>query len=405
MQPAGIVITALLGMLLLTSCEETPGDTIFDPNYQGNPDPVISSITPENGWLSGVSGVTITGENFSTVPSENLVYFGSARATVQSASQTSLEVVPPLVQGETLPVRVSVLGAERFSNTWDYQLTFVVNPVAGLSDTDDPFGVTTDGEGNIYFSNVASNTPTGIMKLSPDGTLTNHSPARSWRYQSIKYGPDGGIYMIRGGVVPFVYKVPPGGGQDATWATGLGRMNDIDFDENGYLWAAGANEGLAAPFLFRIAQDGSHERYPFDATVRAVRVYDGYVWVGASMGGEVGIWKFPINPDNSAGDPAMFYSFGMVDFQITALTFATSGAAIVGTNGDMPMIRVNPQGTGSEEIFPGVFPPRPFAFAYNELSDDFLVVFEAASVGGVDYDQILARVTLTEDLEPYNGPE
>jgi len=56
--------------------------------------PTITSISPRSGAIG--STVTITGTNFSATPSNNIVYFGSVRATVSSATTTQLRVTVPL---------------------------------------------------------------------------------------------------------------------------------------------------------------------------------------------------------------------------------------------------------------------------------------------------------------------
>jgi hypothetical protein len=56
--------------------------------------PVITAVSPLSGPLN--STVTITGSNFSSTPSANIVWFGSVPAPVTTASSTSLTVtVPP----------------------------------------------------------------------------------------------------------------------------------------------------------------------------------------------------------------------------------------------------------------------------------------------------------------------
>ncbi len=56
--------------------------------------PTIISFSPSSG-VTG-SSVTITGTNFNTTPSNNIVYFGATQATVTASSSTSLSVVVPL---------------------------------------------------------------------------------------------------------------------------------------------------------------------------------------------------------------------------------------------------------------------------------------------------------------------
>jgi len=52
--------------------------------------PIINSVNPRVGKIGDV--VTITGSNFSSTPSNNIVYFGAVKATVSAASTTSLTV-------------------------------------------------------------------------------------------------------------------------------------------------------------------------------------------------------------------------------------------------------------------------------------------------------------------------
>ncbi len=55
--------------------------------------PTISSFSPTSGLIG--TTVTITGTNFNTTASNNVVYFGAVKATVNSASSTSLNVTVP----------------------------------------------------------------------------------------------------------------------------------------------------------------------------------------------------------------------------------------------------------------------------------------------------------------------
>ncbi len=57
------------------------------------PPPTITSFSPSNGEVG--SSVTITGTGFSTTASNNVVYFGSVKATVTASSSTSITVTVP----------------------------------------------------------------------------------------------------------------------------------------------------------------------------------------------------------------------------------------------------------------------------------------------------------------------
>lgn len=67
--------------------------------------PVINSFSPASGAIG--STVTISGSNFSSTSSNNIVFFGGVRATVTNASPTSLSVAVPV--GATYqPITVTV---------------------------------------------------------------------------------------------------------------------------------------------------------------------------------------------------------------------------------------------------------------------------------------------------------
>ncbi|MEI6143270.1 MAG: FG-GAP-like repeat-containing protein [Mariniphaga sp.] len=72
------------------------------------PTPIISSISPTSGAVG--TTVTITGKNFSSAASENVVYFGDVKATVSSATSTSLTVTAPAGGGSVEIVSVTVAG-------------------------------------------------------------------------------------------------------------------------------------------------------------------------------------------------------------------------------------------------------------------------------------------------------
>jgi hypothetical protein len=56
--------------------------------------PIINSISPISGPIGSL--VTITGSNFNPIAANNVVYFGSVKATVTAASTTSLSVTVPV---------------------------------------------------------------------------------------------------------------------------------------------------------------------------------------------------------------------------------------------------------------------------------------------------------------------
>jgi len=74
--------------------------------------PVINSFSPLAGPVGGT--VIISGSNFSSIPAENIVYFGAVKATVTTAVTNSLSVTVP--GGSSYqPITVTVNGLTGFS--------------------------------------------------------------------------------------------------------------------------------------------------------------------------------------------------------------------------------------------------------------------------------------------------
>lgn len=67
--------------------------------------PAISSISPASGKVGDT--ITISGDDFDPTPGNNIVYFGTTRATVSTATTTSLDVVVP-DGGILAPISVQV---------------------------------------------------------------------------------------------------------------------------------------------------------------------------------------------------------------------------------------------------------------------------------------------------------
>ena len=100
--------------------------------------PVVSSFSPSEGAVG--TSVTITGENFSTTPSENEVEFGGVMAAAPtSASTTSLTILVPS-GARTGRIYVAVGGQTGTSST-----NFTVTGTTPVS----PFSVPLSSEGDV----------------------------------------------------------------------------------------------------------------------------------------------------------------------------------------------------------------------------------------------------------------
>ncbi|MEY2916896.1 MAG: hypothetical protein RIS73_610, partial [Bacteroidota bacterium] len=126
--------------------------------------PVITSFSPTSGPVGTV--VTITGNNFNTTPANNIVFFGSVKAIVNTASATALTVTAPA--GTTYqPITVTTGGLTGYSN-----VPFVVTFESGNLFTENSFGLPIHIPISLYPYDIA------IADLDDDGksdiTTTNY---------------------------------------------------------------------------------------------------------------------------------------------------------------------------------------------------------------------------------------
>ncbi len=147
--------------------------------------PTISSVSPLVGYPA--STVTITGTNFNTSPANNIVYFGATRATVNTASATSLSVTVPT--GATyMPVSVNntasaLTGYSQypFLPTYDnsgcipgtVNMDGKVDFITGTSPSGVAIGdLDGDGKADLAVANINSNTLSVFRNTSSSGAIT-----------------------------------------------------------------------------------------------------------------------------------------------------------------------------------------------------------------------------------------
>lgn len=370
--------TLLIGILILViaGCD---GDSssLYDPGYEADrPDPTISVIEPEDGWIAGVDTVVIRGENFSAQPEENRVYFGGLPGIIHSATSTEIKVRPSRVVGEQLPVKMAVRFAINFSNEMSYRLDQAVFPAPGSISNDNILAVATDDNGGIFFAFQEGDDqiPRGIKKWDTnDDSVEQILPSRI-NWTSLKIGPDGLVYGARN--IFGIYRQTPSGTIDnnpfAVGNSGEAYV-DIDFDEDQNLWAVGNNANI-----FRIdIETGSIERFPFEGNLRAVRYYNGKLYMGGrfddgSENGSLEIWTMDVS-NGQASNAQRYLNISEVtdtEFNLFSLTFDASGRLYIGANTGTGIYTWT-NSEGFLEFYPGLVEPTGYSFAW---MDEFLIV-------------------------------
>lgn len=359
-----LFIIAALGLSILYSCSEETAPSLYDPGkYQFRPDPVITNIDPPGSALAGVTVLTITGENFSDVPGETNVYFNGVKGQVLNVTTNQIQVKPPVVVADTVLVKVKVAGAINLSNTLLYKLTAAVVEVYKFdpNNVGVPNSITFDSYGNLLVSLFNK----GIKKFNPalaDSLLPYIPDGPEDKWFTLKYTSNGDIFATRNlsGVWQIRENQMP---TPNPWVItrSQSRIADIDFDGNNYLWCVGNNN-----FILRVSPNKDTTYIPFQANLRAVRVFGNNLFVGGLKQNVEGVWKFEITPNGLANEEMYFnLASNYTGARINAITFANDGDLYIGvtSNQSAPIIVVHTN-RQHEILYPGVIPAKSIVNFY-----------------------------------------
>lgn len=366
-----ITVVLFLAFASFIGCEkEYP--SIWDPEYESKPTPVITSVEPVDGAFAVIGEVTIKGENFSAVREENHVYFNGIKATNLSAIDTELVVLAPNVAGDSLTINLRVDGAILLAEYYPYKLKLAAIEYGGFGDYDDAYGIACDTDENLYVSLAGKK----IAKITPDGEQHDYATSSFDKASAMKVGPGGYLYYVN--ILNYMFRVLPGGGTDELFAVLPGGIYDLDFGPSGNIYCGGSGNAI-----YRVKPDGSSEVAADYAGVgiKAVRVFNGYVYVGGKDDtGQQYIWRNQIISADELGLKEVYFDWSNeIDpvYEVLSITFAADGDMYVGTNAPEVIIIVHPDKT-YEPLYPGALEPTSYALCWgngtylyvNRRSDD-----------------------------------
>lgn len=162
--------------------------------------PTITSFSPQSGIVG--TPVTVVGTNFSTTPTDNIVYFGATKANVTAATATQLTVTVPV--GATYkPITVEVNARIAYSAT-PFIVTFPGGPVnansfdAGINFATDlaPKSMATgdlDGDGKTDIAVINNQSVSVFRNTSATGVVTGGSFAPRVDFST---GPGSSPYFV-----------------------------------------------------------------------------------------------------------------------------------------------------------------------------------------------------------------
>ena len=364
-----IVGLTILTLCILASCErEYP--SIWNPNQEFRPNPIITSVEPPEGTFAVIGTVTVKGENFSPVKDENYIYFDGERGTILTANDTLLTANPPNIAGDSIRIKLRVEGALLYAEYYPYKLMYAAEEYGGFGDYDDCYGLACDTNENLYVS-VRSRK---VIMVTPDGEQHEYATTSFEKASAMRMGPEGYIYYVN--ILPYVFRILPGGGSDELFVVLPGGVYDLDFDQYGNLYCGGNGQAI-----YRVKLDRSYELAAdySGIDIKAVRVFNGYLYVGGDSSDHKCIWRNQIVSEDSLSVRELYFDwssyFGTYD--ILSITFDTDGNMYVGTDAPDAIIIIRPDKTYTP-LYPGVLEPQSYSLCWgnkeylyvNRRSDD-----------------------------------
>jgi hypothetical protein len=318
--------------LLIVSCTDDTTPTVYQDLPNGET-PVISSVSPPDSVIAGVTDVTIVGQNFSPVPEDNIIYFNEYIAEILQSSETQLIVKTPNFVSDSVEIKISVKGAPLFSDSYMIDLKPAVIEIYNFQDFEVPYALTTDENNQIYFNIVLNGVSTGMNTIS-GGEIVQYSPKGGESfYTDIKYAGNGIIYGTRNPPVRAFFASEAGASPRAiAMADQSAKLQSLDIDNNGNIWVGGSGGNI-----YRVTPDEVDKKsFPFEPTIQSLRYFDGYLYAAAKVDSVQYIYRFEIISSDSLGDSEEYYniSANLPDYEVNTITFSEDGKLFMGTNAE-----------------------------------------------------------------------
>lgn len=400
--PLFLAAAVIIG--LFAGCDEEPPPSLITFPTQGGPQPTIAALAPPNVALAGVTVVTITGANFSPVPGNNLVFFNQAQATVMSAAATQLVVKAPNVVDTIVYVKIAVQGAELFSEPFTYRLDPAVVAFGGIPNVVEvPAGITCDNQGNVYVSlQTEVGGGLGVKKVTPGGVRSDFGGTGVAFWSSLKIGPADTLFAARN--LAALFSILPGG-TSPIWKRldpqNAGGIFDFDFDQQLNIWAAGSRDSV-----YRVARSKDVKSFRFPGIIRAVRVFQNFLYVGGLVYAADTLEKivrFPIISSDSLGPAEIYFNFSEAfpipsEPRVNALTFAADGDLFVGTDSAASTIVIVHPDRTAEPFYPGLLTGRAVSFGWG-IGPELYV----STTGSIAAHKRILRINTERLGAPYYG--
>ncbi len=355
--------------LVLMNCEAEDNPSVWDPEDEGAPTPVITEVTPANAQYGGVGTkqlVTIDGENFNSEVDGNFVYFGNVMGDVIEAFPNQLKVAAPANYKDSLKIEVhshgaylpAVYGTEE--NPVPYSILSPVEKPGNFTGSDKPGALAVDNENNLF---VASESR--LFKVTPEGDKIYYGNLTQ-PCTRITITPDGAMaynylnYVLKTDSLEFDPDVAKPTSEFLKTAEAI---RDFEYDsEKNMIVISRSTISFADIVNLEIKSEQVFEDYSFITG----RFYNGtlylfanYIGTDADMTEGPYLLKIGVDAANAAltGDLQMVYNFdelGYPDISIKSIDITTDGKLYLGSTTHSMLISNTVEAGVFDEVFPQI---------------------------------------------------
>ena len=327
------LVTSLVAIILLVmSCSEDTTPTVYN-NLPNGSTPVITSVSPPDSVISGVTDVTIVGQNFSPVPEDNIIYFNEYVADILQASATELTVKTPNFVADSVELKISVQGAPLFSDPYLIDIKPAFIEVYNFQDFEVPYGLTTDENNQIFFNMVLNGVSTGMNTLTSGEIVQFANRGGESFYIDLKYAGGGVIYGTRNPPVRAFFASEEGASPRAiAMADQTAQLLTLDIDDNRNIWVGGRGGNI-----YRVTPDEQDKKaFPFEPSIQSLRYFNGYLYAAAKSDTVQSIYRFQVISSDSLGEPEEYYNLSnnLDGYEVNTITFSADGMLFMGTSAE-----------------------------------------------------------------------
>jgi len=382
------------------SCSEDTTPTVYSDLPNGET-PVITAVSPADSVISGVTEVTISGQNFSPVPEDNIIYFNEYVAEILQASANELIVKTPNFVEDSVEIKISVQGAPLFSDPYLIDVKPAFIEVYNFQDFEVPYGLTTDENNRIFFNMVLNGVSTGMNTITEGEIVQYATRGGESFYRDLKYAGGGVIYGTRNPPVRAFFASEEGASPRAiAVADPAAQLLSLDIDNNGNIWVGGRGGNI-----YRVTPDEQDKKaIPFEPEIQSLRFFEGYLYAAAKSDTVQSIYRFQVISSDSLGEAEEYFNISdnLDEYEVLTITFSADGMLFMGTSAEgvdpNAIVYLTPDKT-LNQWYPNVIAGPVNAFAWDKGQFLYYIRERVVDV----QQQLIIRINMAMSGAPYFG--